>query len=206
MVTWLKDHLSDRQKRVLADWAYLPFRLRDRIVCMLVGLSYDSSWRFHGVPRIRLRSQNSIRIGVGFTAVSRWSRNTIGVIQPVVIRTLTPTSTIRIGHNVGVSGSSISAKEAITIGDNVIIGSGCIISDSDAHAIEYEARMAHAAPATAPVHIGEGVFIGARSIVMKGVTIGARSVIGAGSVVVGDIPPNCIAAGNPAKPIRELTQ
>jgi acetyltransferase-like isoleucine patch superfamily enzyme len=204
MVTWLKDHLSDRHKQVLADWAYLPFRLRDRIYCILVGLPYDSSWRFHGMPRIRLRSQGSIIIGVGFTAVSRWSRNTIGVIQPVVIRTLTPSARIVIGENVGISGSTISAKEAITIGDNVIIGSGCIISDSDAHALEYEARMAHVAPATAPIHIGEGAFIGARSIILKGVTIGARSVIGAGTVVVRDIPPNCIAAGNPAKPIRSF--
>jgi serine acetyltransferase len=56
----------------------------------------------------------------------------------------------------------------------------------------------------APVHIGENVWLGEGVKVCKGVTIGANSVIGAGSVVAKDIPANVIAAGNPAKPVREL--
>lgn len=55
-----------------------------------------------------------------------------------------------------------------------------------------------------PIVIEDDVLIGARSIVLKGVTIGARSVIGAGSVVVKDIPADCIAAGNPCKVIKYL--
>ena len=55
-----------------------------------------------------------------------------------------------------------------------------------------------------PVHIGENVWLGEGVKVCKGVTIGANSVIGAGSVVTKDIPANVIAAGNPAKPLREL--
>jgi acetyltransferase-like isoleucine patch superfamily enzyme len=53
-----------------------------------------------------------------------------------------------------------------------------------------------------PVEIKKGARIGLHCIILAGVTIGENSVIGAGSVVVRDIPPNCIAAGNPAKPIR----
>ena len=54
------------------------------------------------------------------------------------------------------------------------------------------------------MHIGENVWLGEGVKVCKGVTIGANSVIGAGSVVTKDIPANVIAAGNPAKPLREL--
>lgn len=50
--------------------------------------------------------------------------------------------------------------------------------------------------------IEDDVLIGARSVILKGVTIGARSVIGAGSVVVNDIPQDCIAAGNPCNVIK----
>ena len=52
--------------------------------------------------------------------------------------------------------------------------------------------------------IGEDVFIGAHSIILKGVTIGARSIVGAGSVVTKDIPADEVWAGNPAKCIRKL--
>jgi acetyltransferase-like isoleucine patch superfamily enzyme len=51
--------------------------------------------------------------------------------------------------------------------------------------------------------IGERCFVGARSIVLPGVTIGDECVIAAGAVVTKDVPPRCIAAGNPAKVVRE---
>jgi acetyltransferase-like isoleucine patch superfamily enzyme len=54
------------------------------------------------------------------------------------------------------------------------------------------------------VTLGENVFVGDRSLILKGVEIGAHSVIGAGSVVVSSIPEGVIAAGNPARVIREL--
>lgn len=57
---------------------------------------------------------------------------------------------------------------------------------------------------TAPIVIEDYVFVGAKSIILKGVTIGEKSVIAAGSVVVDDIPANCIAGGNPCKVIKYL--
>jgi len=56
-----------------------------------------------------------------------------------------------------------------------------------------------------PVHIGKNVWITTRCIILGGVTIGDNSIIGAGSVVTGDIPPNSLAAGNPARVIRTLS-
>lgn len=53
------------------------------------------------------------------------------------------------------------------------------------------------------VIIEDGVWIGANSTILPGVRIGEKSVIGAGSVVLKDIPPFCIAFGNPCKPIKQ---
>ena len=54
------------------------------------------------------------------------------------------------------------------------------------------------------VIIGKNVWIGMNSLILKNVTIGDNSIIGAGSVVVKDVPKNTIAAGNPAKVIKDL--
>lgn len=57
-----------------------------------------------------------------------------------------------------------------------------------------------------PVTIGNNVWIGGNTVILPGVTIGDNVVIGAGSVVTKDIPDNMIAAGNPCKIIREITE
>lgn len=86
-----------------------------------------------------------------------------------------------------------------------MIGSGTKIFDTDFHSVLYEDRLNGDRNVTsAPVHICEGAFIGACSIILKGVTIGKHSVIGAGSVVTKDVPDNEIWAGNPAKYVKDL--
>ena len=86
--------------------------------------------------------------------------------------------------------------------------------DTNAHQLDYLARRGQKSinkedKATivqcAPIVIENDVWIGANCIVLKGVTIGARSVIGAGSLVTKSIPADCIAAGNPCKVIRRLS-
>jgi len=183
---------------------YLPWMLRDAFMCMLWGLPWHPTWRFYGLPRIQTRTRGSIRIGSHFSANSHWRYNTIGIFQPVTLKTVTYEATITIGQNVGVAGCTISAAERIVIEDNVLIGSGCLIADSDFHPIAYEDRDDTEKTLNAPIHICEGAFIGARSIVLKGVTIGRGSVIAAGSVVTRDIPPGVIAAGNPARVVRQI--
>ena len=204
IVQWLKDRLKPEHKGQLASLFYSPFKIRDYLFCCSKGIHYHSSWQFAGLPLVQLRSRNSLAIGIGFRCVSRSRSNTIGVPRRVIIKTLTPTARIMIAKNVGISGSVISSKKSITIGNDVLIGSGCLITDSDAHPLSYEDRLADREPAMAPVVIEDGVFIGARSIILKGVTIGRGSVIGAGSVVSRDVPPGVIVAGNPARVIRPI--
>lgn len=57
-----------------------------------------------------------------------------------------------------------------------------------------------------PVVIGSDVWVGGGAIILPGVTIGSRTVIGAGSVVTRDIPDDVVAAGNPCRVIREITE
>lgn len=198
-------HMLPRPLRQrLLRMAYAPWCLRDAFMCMLWGLPWHPTWRFHGLPRVQTRTRGSIRIGTHFSANSHWRHNTLGIFQPVTLKTVTYEATISIGRNVGVSGCTIAAAERIVIEDDVLIGAGCLIADSDFHPIAYADRDIPEKTVNAPVHIGAGAFIGARAIVLKGVTIGRGAVIGAGSVVSRDIPPGVIAAGNPARVIREI--
>lgn len=90
----------------------------------------------------------------------------------------------------------------ITIGNNVFIAPNvCIITEE--HSMDVEQRLA-GLEYTAPVIIGDNVWICAGVIILPGVTIGANSVIGAGSIVTKDIPQKSLAVGNPCKVIRTL--
>lgn len=113
-------------------------------------------------------------------------------------------SIITIGNNVAISNAfSIEAFSNISIGDNVLIGVNCAIIDNDGHSLEINNRSSLQAN-TAGVIIKNNVFLGDNVTILKGVTIGENSVIGNGAVVTKNIPDNAIAAGNPAKTIRNL--
>lgn len=89
----------------------------------------------------------------------------------------------------------------ITIGDNVYITSEVQFVTHDGGTLIL--RKEHPElDWTAPIVIGDDVYIGMRSMILAGVTIGNRCVIGAGSVVTRDIPDNTVAAGVPARPLR----
>lgn len=123
------------------------------------------------------------------------------------VEAYTPESVIEIGDGAQLNNGALvkSGGAGIYIGPRALIGSQVWIYDSDFH--ELDPRRRHGGvPATAPVNLGENVFIGDRVLILKGVTIGKDSVVGAGSVVSTSIPEGVIAAGNPARVIRELTQ
>lgn len=90
----------------------------------------------------------------------------------------------------------------VTIGDNVLFGP-CVQIYTAIHPIHVEERRTGLESAR-PIVVGADVWVGGGAILCPGVTIGERSVIGAGSVVTRDIPPDVVAAGNPARVIREL--
>jgi maltose O-acetyltransferase len=91
----------------------------------------------------------------------------------------------------------------ITIGDDAQIGPGVHIYTA-LHPLEPETRRSGLEMAK-PVTIGNNVWLGGKCVICPGVRIGDNSVIGAGSVVVKDIPANCVAVGNPCRVIRNLS-
>lgn len=92
----------------------------------------------------------------------------------------------------------------VTFGDNCFIAPNCGFYTAG-HALDVEQRN-QGLEIALPITVGNNVWIGGSVCVMPGVTIGDNTVIGGGSVVVKDIPSGVIAAGNPCRVIREITE
>jgi acetyltransferase-like isoleucine patch superfamily enzyme len=102
-----------------------------------------------------------------------------------------------IGWNV-----SVVVNKEVIIEEDVLLANDCRISDSDGHPREADLR-AQKAPIPLKdirsVRICRNAWIGAGTYIMKGVTIGEGAIIGGNSVVISDVPPYCLALGNPAE-------
>lgn len=107
-------------------------------------------------------------------------------------------SHLKIGNNTSIGDrTEIHCGKEITIGDYCNISWDVVILDRDYHKLNTQEYIYK------PVHIGDKVWIGCRSIILKGVSIGSGAVVAAGSVVTKDVPANSVVAGNPAKIIKE---
>jgi lipopolysaccharide O-acetyltransferase len=119
---------------------------------------------------------------------------------------------IAIGSGVSLSRDvHIAAIASVSIGADVLMGSRVMISDhshgcyNDPHSSPTEAPAYRPLASRGPVVIEDNVWLGDGVVVLPGVTIGFGSIIGANSVVSHDISPMTIAAGNPARPIKEFS-
>ena len=112
---------------------------------------------------------------------------------------------IHIGDNfVGNFNLTILDEAEVNIGNNVFIGPNttlCTIVHAENAAERNEGIMR-----AAPITIGNDVWIAASVTVLPGVTIGDGAIIGAGSVVICDVAPRTLVAGNPARFIRDIRQ
>ncbi|MBE5946488.1 MAG: sugar O-acetyltransferase [Lachnospiraceae bacterium] len=112
---------------------------------------------------------------------------------------------ITIGENFYTNHNCIILDGAkVTFGDNVFIAPNCCFSTAG-HAFDVEQRNKGLEIAL-PITVGNNVWVGAGVTVLPGVTIGDNTIIGAGSIVNKDIPSGVIAAGNPCKVIRNITE
>lgn len=116
-------------------------------------------------------------------------------------------ATLCIGNNAGLNGVLVYASNSVHIGDNVCVGGGTRIMDTDFHPLDYNARKnGIEGTYSAPIVIENDVFVGTECLILKGVTIGARSIVAAGSVVTKNIPSDEVWGGNPAHFIRSLNK
>lgn len=167
------------------------------------GIVFGSNMSIMG--RVSVIGSGKIVIGDNFCMTSGEHINPISANIQASFFTDAPDALIRIGNNVGMSSTRIWIHERLTIGNNVKIGGGVLLIDTDCHPIDYLVRRnSNEGTCSSPIVIEDDVWIGAQSIVLKGVTIGARSIIGAGSVVTKSIPSDSIAVGNPCKIVKRL--
>lgn len=107
-------------------------------------------------------------------------------------------ATLNLGSGYINRNTKIRCFHEITIGQNVAISENVSIWDSDAHQIIRDDYKL-----TAPINIGDHVWIGMNSVILKGVTLGDGCIVAAGSIVNKSFPAKCLIGGIPAKIIKE---
>ena len=128
------------------------------------------------------------------------------LLEPGVWLTLPAPARIRIGSGTFLNlNVMVASMELVEIGDHCMFANGCFITDANHRYDDPDKPVTWQGFTTkGPTRIGDNCWFGANVVITSGVTIGERCVIGANSVVTRDIPPRHIAAGSPAKVIREI--
>jgi acetyltransferase-like isoleucine patch superfamily enzyme len=128
------------------------------------------------------------------------------LFEPQVWITASGDARVRIGSgsflNIGVM---VAAVELVEIGDHVMLANGCFVSDGS-HRFDDPDRPVpwQGFTTKGPTRVGDNVWCGTNVAITTGVTVGERCVIGANSVVTHDLPPFSIAAGSPARVLRQV--
>jgi sugar O-acyltransferase (sialic acid O-acetyltransferase NeuD family) len=167
------------EKPILGDFAWLAEHKNE--VKAVSGVGYSTLRR-----RLVLLAKNrDVQFG--------------NIIHPSVIHT----RRLAMGKDVTVDAGSIISNH-VHIGDHVMIGPACSIGHNTV--LKDFASVMHGSNISGDVILGEGCFVGVGTNIIEKRTIGALSVIGAGSVVVDDVPPYTVVAGNPAKFVKTLSK
>jgi acetyltransferase-like isoleucine patch superfamily enzyme len=144
--------------------------------------------------RVHLSGRGEVLLGKGVSLC--------GTVVPIELATYT-SGRIEIGSSTFINyGSSIAARTSVKIGSYCHLGHYTFVMDNDQHDVVQRMKL----PQSEPVIIEDHVWIGSKAVILPGVHIGSRAVIGAGSIVTKDVPPRCVAAGNPAHVLRHLTE
>lgn len=192
-------NVKDKIKRYIS----IPDRLYNWFILKYRNVKYEKDLAINGRIYCVSNSYNGIIIGKKVRINSSMKSNPIGGDLRTILFAKGDAK-IKIGDGCGISNAALFATEEITLGNNVFVGGGTHIYDTDFHWIDYKRRITEAGGVTKPVVIKDGAFIGAGCIILKGVIIGEKSVIGAGSVVTKDVPDGEVWAGNPAKYIKKI--
>ena len=170
--------------------------------------------RYHGVvvghnlnarslPYCKIKGQARVEIGDNLSINNKFSENPAGVLHKTAFWAEND-SILRIGNDVGISGSIIHAFCSVTIGDRCLLGANSAIYTSDFHSIYPEDRRNCTGTKSAPIVLENDVWVGANAIILKGVVVGEGSVIAAGSIVTKSVPAGVVVGGNPARVIKKI--
>lgn len=139
----------------------------------------------YGIPFVNVSLGGKCFIGKKFCIRTGVQNSEVGLVGTRIL--VARSGMLKIGDNVGMTNATIVAQESVTIGDNVMIGGGVQIFDTNFHSTDAKIRAAGKENPNnvrkMPVVIGKNVFIGTNAIICKGVVIPDEAIIPAGSVV-----------------------
>ncbi|HYM50140.1 MAG TPA: acyltransferase [Candidatus Limnocylindrales bacterium] len=171
--------------RVLGWLTTLPYRRPGRRVALGPGLLGNGRLRISGPGRVELGGD-----------VNAWSHAEVNRLV-----TTRKEAVIRIGARTRMNGCTLIAAGRIEVGADCVLGS-CEVRDHDDVSVQGAADGDFAPPK--PTIIEDGAWIGGQVVIAPGVRIGRNAVIGIHAAVFEDVPPDVIAAGNPARVLRRL--
>jgi acetyltransferase-like isoleucine patch superfamily enzyme len=150
-------------------------------------------WPVHGNVLEALR-EGRLEIGPGV------------LLEPDVWITAPGEARVRIGAGTFLNlGVMVAAQELVEIGAHCMLANGCFVSDASHRYDDPQLPITwQGFESKGPTRIGDNCWLGAGVVVTSGVTIGERCVIGANSVVTRDVEPFSLAAGSPARVIRQI--
>lgn len=171
---------------------------------MYKGVKTNGYVKVSGIPILILKNGGEIIFGKNVTLKSNNTSYHLNMHSPVKIMVDRKSALIEIGDNTRINGSCIHAFQKITIGRNCLIAANCQIFDSNGHDLSFPdvTNRINSRGGAREIIIEDNVWIGANCIILPGVRIGYGSVIAAGSVVIKEIPPMCVAGGNPAEVVK----
>lgn len=176
-----------------------------KIYLRSIGVKMGKGVQFYGFPIVRMSANSKIIIGDNVKIVSSTIRNLAGLNHRTILCTLSGAEIV-IGHDSGLSGTTVYAARKIHIGDHALIGVNSVIYDTDFHSLDPIKRRKDNIEdiVKKPVEIENDVFVGANAMILKGVKVGKGAVIAAGAVVTKDVPSKVVVGGNPARLLKEV--
>ena len=168
------------------------------------GLLLNGKIIVQGWPMIDIRNGAKIVIDDGVLLNSSNYGYHINMHSPVKLFADQEGAIIKIGEKTRIHGSCIHAQQQIFIGKNCLIAANCQIFDCSGHDLSFDStcNRINTKGKAKPIIVEDDVWIGANSIILPGVRIGEGSIIAAGSVVVKNVAPHTIVAGNPAVVVK----
>lgn len=195
-------------KRVLQNLREDPHAVWDTGCALLRGTYYRYKFRLLGrrveIGRFfRVTGPLDIR-GPGRVVFGDFCTVHSSRLRPTTPYTHSRDAVITFGNHVMLTRTRLGCQTRIDVHDKAGLAEAWIM-DSDFHAVEPgDGPRYNSKGVSKPVIIGENVWVGAGSMVLKGVHIGTNSIVGAGAVVAANVPPNVVVFGNPARVIWRM--
>ena len=179
-------------------------------------------WHPGTIPPNIVRDESAY-VGTSYSFTRYRTRRAVGLhvgrgasVLDLTVLDVGPRGRVVVGDFALLNAARIVCDAEVTIGDFALVGWGVVLMDSyrvPSGATERRKvlhvlprRAGRCLPSTAvarPVHIGRGAWIGFGACILPGVTVGEGAIVAARAVVVDDVPPHAVVAGNPARLVRE---